>query len=560
MLVFNIEELERIAENHLQTKNYLNCAQTLSLIADFFINKNDEEKYNFYYQKILNCFKISAEQEDIDFMEAAERWCGAACLAKDIDLNEYKKCVNKMVESLESAALNALKKENYNDAGEYYQQAGKYIKDELDDKKFQNFFKKAIECYSKIINVRISPDQKEELAKFYIKIARLYEELDDQANALNLYNEAIQAIESNKIVSSYELLAKIYNYKAKCLQKYPVEKVDPEDLILKSINYLSLEADKNLELKNYLKAAENLCLANNLYEKIQKKELNIKNLIIKEANCYKYVADMLKSNGDILQAAKFERDAAFCYYKLNDHNKAIKLLLITAEQMENEKQYLISAENYRDASLVYDQLKDYINCGECAFKGGNLAKIGGDEYSALENFKIAFNCFSKIGEKDLIHKCKKELTNCLSKIAEGEIEVKNYHLGGTYLFEAAKYEDNEDLYRSYLRRSLDSYLKAIDIAIDDSNFFIAAYSLCCAGLVMVLLNRTNDIINILKEYPELNNERYTLFLNDFVNSILTKDISNQKLKNIKEKYYKLISNSNEIQNLVSLIEQRVGEN
>ncbi|MHA1269965.1 MAG: tetratricopeptide repeat protein [Candidatus Helarchaeota archaeon] len=555
---FDIEKLEKIAEGHLEAEDYLGCAQTLSLIVDFFEKINNEKKSHFYYQQILECYKKSAQQDNIDFMEAAERWCGAACLAKILNMNDYISCVNKMVTSIESAAIESIKKKDYLEAAEYYQQAGKYIKDELNDIKFKDLFRKAIECYEKILVDNIISINEDQKIKFYLRIAQLYDELDEYENAINFHNQAIQIFNANKPKNSYSLLAKIYHYKANCLQKSSNEQEKAEELIKKAIQCLNTEAELNIKTKDYLKAAENLCLASNLCEKLNTIYYDYNNILEKEAKCYLNFAEKLISNGNNVQAAKFERDAAFCYYKLQVPEKAINLLLKSAQKLEKEKDYLSAAENYRDASLVFKHLNDYSNCGKYAYKGGLIAKLGDFNFLAIDNFKTAYNCYFKLKDIELINNTCKELIECLVKVAELESKDKNYHLGGTYFFNATQYVVNDEYKKDLLEKSLNAYLNAIDVAIEDSNHFIASYSLCCAGFIMILLNRTHKIEQIIEKYHILNNEKYITLLKRIIECIdkSSNNIS-QELHQIKHEFHKLIKNSDEIKGFLLLIDHKV---
>ncbi|MHA1253794.1 MAG: hypothetical protein ACTSRP_27770 [Candidatus Helarchaeota archaeon] len=461
---FNVDELEKIAENHRQTEDYLECARTLSLIADFFEKINDENKSNFYYKQILECFIKSAEMERNDFFEAAERWCSAASLAKTINTSMYLICVNKLVNLLETAAQNAIKKEKYLEAGEYYLQAGKFIKDDLFEAEYQELYKKAIKCYIKVIDAGLQNFNTDEKIKFYLRIATLYGELNEYDDSIKFLDKALKLLEVSNSPKYYGLIGRIYYYKANCLKNLSSTSSIHNDLLKKAINYLRMEAEFNLKINKYLKAAESLSLANWICEKMHNININSNDLIEKEALCYLNHADLLRNTGNVIEAAKFERDAAYCYYKLNIQDKAVELLLKSAEYLKKEKEYIISAEYYRDVSLIFKNLNDYLNCGKYAYISGLLAKDSGYEYRAVQNFKIAYSCFNNTGEHYSMVKCSKELINCLNNIAKLEYEDGNYHLSGTYFLDAAIYSHDADCRKENFEKAYNSYKNAIELA------------------------------------------------------------------------------------------------
>ncbi|MBD3229094.1 MAG: hypothetical protein GF329_12975 [Candidatus Lokiarchaeota archaeon] len=552
----NIDMLKKIAKGHRQTGDYLGCAKTLSLIADFFEMINDKEKTYFYNQQILDCYKKSAENiKDKDFVEAIERWCGAANLAKRLNLEEYKSCLRKISEAVEKYAVDSVEKENYLKAGDIYRQAGFYIKEELGDSEFINLYKKAIDCYEKVIKEEpdetIKDKNKEKIINFYYKIAQLYDDVNEFEKAIDFHDQAIKIFQSNNPISSYGTLAKIYRHKAHCLRKVPEKEEKPNKLIEKAIEYFNKEADKNLKSNNYLRAAKNLSTASRLCKDINNKENKYKDLVEKEAQCYENFAQKLESVGDIIQAARLERDAAYCYYKLRNNEKVADLLLKSARKMEEIQENIRASENYRDVSIVYEQIGNYTYCAKYAYKGGITAKLGGYDYKAFENFKKALNCYNKIGEEQSINKCSKEILNCLIKVVDKEKENNNHHLGGTYLFEAYNYAIDEKERQKFLEQSYDSYVKATETELAESNPSIAAYSLCCAGFVALLMNKKENAESLFEKYDHLSNERYMLLLKDIISVLNEGKI--QALKKIREKYDKLIINSNEIRKLLALI-------
>jgi tetratricopeptide (TPR) repeat protein len=550
----DIDELEQIANGHRQAGDFLGCAKTFELIANFFEMLNDKEKSRFYRSKILENLKKSAEKvSGKDFVEAVERWCGAACLAKRLNKEDYEKCIEQMDNIVERAALKSIEKGDYLEAADIYKQAGVYIKEELDDENFKEFYRKAIDCFKKNLEFVDKDVQSGEKIKKYFKIAQLYDDIAEYNEAIHHHDEAIKMFESDKQSNSYHVLAKIYQHKASCLKKLNTKNEDPIDLFKKAIEFFNLEADENLKSKNYLKAAENLSLASGICDNLGvSSKTFFKELVEKEADCYECYAKNLESSGEIKQSAFLERDAAYCYYKLKFNERAVDLLLKSAKKLEEEKENLRASQNYIDVSILYESLGDYKHCAEYAFKSARIAKLEDCNYTAVENFIRAFNCFNRIHEAILINSCKSEILDCLSKLSDEEKQNDNHHLSGTFLFEAYIFAP-DDKKGIFLEKSFQSYLKATETAMSESNPPIAAYSLCCAGLVSILLHQEEKFDTILEKYNTLASERYILLVKDFIDVLANNEIDEQYLNNIKEKYKKLIENSKEIQNFLAII-------
>ena len=88
-----------------------------------------------------------------------------------------------------------------------------------------------------------------------------------------------------------------------------------------------LEAEKFSNNNLPLEAVQNFIAAANCISRLQGSDELLKNILQNEAHCFMRAAQLNVDSGKLLQAAYYERNAAYCYNRLGRAETSINLLL-----------------------------------------------------------------------------------------------------------------------------------------------------------------------------------------------------------------------------------------
>jgi tetratricopeptide (TPR) repeat protein len=541
-------------ESLLSAQDYDEAIDLLLDVIDFFVEIGDFENRDKYLNKLDQCHRFLALElrAQKDFFEAAEIYCSAAFRQKEHDKNEIAyQLFYEAIDCFVSAGRNALSESSFKEASVLFCSAAKYAKTELQDKSKSNeYYNQAIEAMKQEINNGSNLTDPSIQCKNQLDFAEIHEKLENYSNAHDEYKKVIEfSIEKGlfsytaegyqHMSNCYELLGDLAA-KTKCLNS--------------SVHYRLLEAEKFSNNNLPLEAVQNFIAAANCISRLQGSDELLKNILQNEANCFMRAAQLNVESGRLLQAAYYERNAAYCYNRLGRAEASIDLLLTAAEKLMSVDEYYGAASNYRDVSLYLEQIGNLIKAADYALKAALSAKQSGDFEFAVENFKRAINLFDSIHAPEKVEFCNNNIAECYADLAEINFESDKFHFAAFLHYQAAgfyfKTNDKQNMLASF-ERALDFYESAIELALSEDEALLASYSTCCATLVCLLmqnLTRAESLLNKINDNPS---NHYYQLSNSVINGVKTK---NQLIyHDLEEHFSKIIQNSPEIKNMLEMI-------
>ena len=548
-----IKDKIKLAESLINSHEHQKAIDSLLDIIEFFEEVGDFKKRDKFLLKIDDCYKSLALQfrEQKDYFEAAETYCSAAFLQKEHDKNEVAhQLFNDAIDCFVCAGKNALSKKAYLEASTLFNSAAKYAKTELQDKlKSSEHYQNAIEALKEEILIHSSEENPLLFCQNRLELGKIYENVEAYQKAIECYE---MVAELSVLKEMYSFAAESYqqmSYCYECLGNYDAM----VDCLNKAVDYRLLEAEKYKESDLPLEAVQNFIAAANCVSKLRESDELLMNILQSEANCFLTAAKQNAESGQILQAAYYERNAAYCYNQLGKSDLSIDLLLTAAEKLLSIDEFYGAAYNFQDVSLYEEKIGNYIKAANYALKAANSACQSGDFEIATENFKRAAQIYQSIGYHDKVNFCNKKLAECYVKFAELNENSNKSHIAGFLLIKAASFyskSDAPEITLSCYEKAIEFYENAIKIAIKDDEKLLASYSACCATLVCLIMKQPTRAMSILNNVRDISSNTYYKLSDSLIKAYKTKNL--HEYNEIHEKFQKIIQNSPEIKNMFDL--------
>ncbi|MHA1264053.1 MAG: hypothetical protein ACTSRS_02360 [Candidatus Helarchaeota archaeon] len=547
------DKIKRV-ESLLTSKSYQNAIPLLLDVIDFYDENQNFELRNQFLLKINECYmnlaSISKKQQN--YFDAAETFCSAAFLQKEHEQFELaKQLFRKAVECFECAGKQAVHNENFLEASRLFSAAGRYSKIELQDKNIaRKYYQKAIEFLQKESSIHMMNDDPTSLCQTQLELGKIYEHIEDYEAAITQYQKVVECAQKHGLET--DMIADCFQHMAVCYELLG-NNAEMIDCLNNAVNFRLQEAEMLSECELPLEAVQNFIAAANCVLRLNNSDELLKNIIQNEADCFLTVAKSNIQQGRLLQAAFYERNAAYCYNQLGQSDLSIDLLLAAAEKLLSINDFQGAANNYQDASLYQQSIGDPLKAASYALQAAKLAKKAGDIELTIENFLRAAQIYQNMGIPEKARYCYSQLANCYAQLAESSLKTGKIHIAAYLFYKAGSFYSKIELYEKTIpcyERAIKYYEKASQVALGDGEDLLASYSICCATLVCLIMKQPDRAEIILNDIRDHSSNTYFQLSNSLIDAFKNK--SSSFYKEIQQKFSKVIQNSPEIKNMFDL--------
>ncbi|HUX98373.1 MAG TPA: hypothetical protein VMV49_02350 [Candidatus Deferrimicrobium sp.] len=544
------EKLKRL-ESLITAREYQQAIDLLLDVIDYFDEVGDFKNRDENLIKVNKCYFSLAEQSKAqeDYFDAAEIFYSAAFLQKQHEKTELSyQLFNAAIDCFVLAGQLALSKMAYLEVSMLYSTAAKYAQTELNNKQQAfNYYQHAINALQKELELNTNNADFTNLCRTLLELGKIYEYLEQEETALLHYKKAVVYSIDHELFS---FTAESFQYMATCYERLGNMNA-MVDCLNKAVSYRLQEAEKFSKKDLPLEAVQNFIVAANCITKMKKSDELLKKIIQNEANCFLTVAKWNVENGNILQAAYYERNAAYCYNQLGESETSINLLLTAAEKLLSINELSGAADNFQDLSLCQEKIGNYLKAANYALEAADLARESEDLELAIQNYERASEIYQKVGSLEQNQFCNARLAECYTNLAELNLGSDKFHIAAFLYYKAAILYSKANEYKNAAfcyNHSIEYYEKAITLAIQDNELLLASYSACCATLVCLIMkqpSRAETILNVLRD--NTSNSYYQLS-DSVIKAFKTRNPNDYD--SIHQKFSKIIQNSSEIKNLL----------
>lgn len=549
--VQKIEDKVKAAELFIASNAFSDAINLFFDIIDFYNENENIEQRDQVLLKVRDCYIRIAEeaQKQHEYFDAAEAYSSAGSLLNQHDKNKIAHPLfTAAIECLRCAAKQAFDQKDYTEASRLFSNAAQFAKNELHDlDSAAKYDREAIAILEKEIELNLESDDLSTLCQSRLELGKVYEHLADFPHAIAEYQKVVDCAKKNGL--EHELMAECFQHMASCHDLLG-NNHEMVQCLNKAVEYRLKEAENLSKCDLPLEAVQNFIFAANCVEKLQRQDDLLKSIIKSEADCFLTVAKSNILQGKLLQAAFYERNAAYCFNQLGQSDTSIDLLLAAAEKLLSINEYYGAANNFQDASLYQEHVGNYLKAADYAVKAAELAQKSGDLELTVENYLRAAQIYHYIGYPEKAHSSYSSLANCYVKLAETSLQSDNYHVAAFLFYKAGSFFSKINVpttAATCYERAIKYYEKAINIAIKENEDLLASYSACCATIVCLIMKqpaRAEIILNDIRANPS--SDYYT-----FSNSLITvfKTKNSAEYDTLNQKFSKIIKNSPEIQNM-----------
>ncbi len=556
MMTSGIEAKIGAVESAINSNNFQNAINLLLDVTDFFNEIGDFDNRDKFLVKINNCYKSLAQEfkEHQDYFEAAETLSSAAFLQKEHDKTELApQLFKEAIDCFLLAGKKAINEQNYLEASRLFSSAANYAKTELQDKtKARDCYQKAIDILQKEVQIHIESEDTTSLCRVQLELGKIYEHAEDYQNAIEQYEKVLKCAKQKELEN---FIGECFQHMATCHELLGNEQ-EMIECLNKAVNHRLQEAQKLCEYNLPLEAVQNFIEAANCVSRLNESNDLLKTIIQGEADCFLTVAKSNIKKGKLLQAAYYERNAAYCYNQLGQSETSMDLLLAAAEKLLSINEYQGAANNYQDASLYHQKVGNHLKAANYAQQAAELIKQSGDLETTIDYFSRAAQIYHSIGYPEKAQYCYSNLAECYEKLAEKGLKSSRFHFAAFLFYKAAAYYSRIDLNdkaASCYERAIKYYEKAIHVAIKDKETLLASYSACCATLVCLIMQQPARAEIILNEIRSSSSNNYYQLSDSIIRACKMRDATHYE--DILQKFSKIIQNSPEIKNMLDLTKQ-----
>lgn len=551
-----IDDKIRTAELSIEAEKFQDAIKLLLDVLDYFDEVEDLEKRDEFLIKINDCYQSLAQQykEQQDYFEAAEEFSSAAFLQKQHEKTELAhRLFDAAIECFILAGEKAIYEGDYLEASQLYSSAANYAANELQDKAMtRKYYQNAIGILQQEMQDHIENEDPTSLCRTQLELGKVYEHTEEYQSAINQYQKVLKCASHNGLE----------NYIGECFQHMAVchellgNNQEMIDCLNNAVDYRLQEAEKLSECNLPLEAVQNFIEAANCVSRLNKSDELLKTIIQSEADCFLTVAKSNIQKGNVLRAAYYERNAAYCYNQLGQSETSNDLLLAAAEKLSSINEYQGAANNYQDVSLYQQQVGNHLKAAAYAEQAAELAKKSDDLELTVENFLRAAQIYQSIGYLEKARYCYSNLAECYERLAESSLKSDKFHIAAFLYYKAGAFYSIigiHDKAEICYERAIKYYEKAIHVAIKDEEVLLASYSACCATLVCLIMQQPARAEIILNEIRDSSANNYYQLSDSIIRACKAKNADDYE--GVLQKFSKIIKNSPEIRNMLDLTRQ-----
>lgn len=513
--------------------------------------KNEKQKNNLI-QKTINESIISA----IEIADSGELF----------EAGEFLYSITELLEELASFQSNKLYKlifkfwnnqiNSYKLQGKLHEVAEIFLRiadlyEKLDEpKSFKKNILGSIDYLKQESKILKEFNETRKLAQNYENIAGLYLKFDDFKNGIKYY---LNVVNIAKDYQYFDLLSYSYQQISSCYQE--LDEIDKSN----SVIYDGIEFFSSL-LQNFEEKNDNLAISQisqvlkSLYQIIDDEEEFV-NYSKKEAGAFINLAERLeKKKENFHKIARYYRGAALCYQEI--HNNLIEsasCFVLAGNYSEGIEDFSEAATNFFNAAVTFKELtnlemsyKHYVKAGdnywkvenvndstECYLNAYDIAVEGGLEYNK-------FGIFNQI-------------IRGLNIIAKEGLKNKQFYTAATLIMESIKFYQQLDTAKDFLVNEMLKnvyryYYRAANLKKIGYSHIVQSYVM--AAISSILNGKIDKALRILSEI-EL--EGHTVNKYKELVKLIIKWVSegkNVEFKNFPYDLQRIVQNSEEIMYLL----------
>ncbi|MHA1376845.1 MAG: hypothetical protein ACTSRG_00560 [Candidatus Helarchaeota archaeon] len=558
-----IEDL-RIAANLFKNNNYIHAAKCYANAAELLEKSGNYEEAEKIFDNIIECYEKEAEMNirNKNFHEAAENYLAAGELQNRLDQKEIsRKYYKKAVQQYMKAAEKALEQKDFQTAGDYFKKSALHSEADIYDKMLATEnYNNAIECYQKFIEQVIKTNDIKNAAQFIQLTAILYERIENFENAIAQDERALKLAKKKGFM---QIITDSHLHIAECYVKQ--NKIDEMINTLRIAKKYNIEVAKKKKIdKKYLESAESFDYAILILEELIKLFPNnesypkeLKELYVSKAEMYSKIAEDNLEKDEIERAAHFQRNTALSLRMVSKHEEAAKFFISAGENFEKINNKKLASQNFRDAGIQFEIINRLQDAAELLKKAAELIRSEGPAEASLECYRASLKNYKYLELQGQFKEILEEFEAILKVLVIEEEKEENYHVSASYLFEIGNYYDylNKEVAKKYFQDAIIKLQKAIELAIQDEQLTIAAYSLNCFIVINLILNDLKNAKSNLDKYRKLLGEmNYFKFGDELVSSFSSQD---KKISEISKKYSKILKYSEELNFLFSKLIENI---
>jgi len=337
------------------------------------------------------------------------------------------------------------------------------------------------------------------LAQNYENIAGLFLKVANYKNAIKYY---LNVVEIAKEYQYFDLLSYSYQQISDCYQELDeIEKSN--SIIYDGIEFFSTlfqsfeEKNENLAISQIAKVLKSL------YHLIDDEEQFIV-YSKKEAGAYINLAERLeKREENYYKIARYYRGAALCYQGINNNLiESASCFVLAGNYNEGIKEFNEAATNFFNAAVIFKELnnlemtyKHYVKAGDNYWKVKNV-KDSTDSY--LNAYDIAVEGKLEYNKFGIFN----QIVRGLNIIAKEGLKNKQFYTAATLIMESIKFYQQLDTAKEFLVNEMLKnvyryYYKAADLKKIGSSHIVQSYIM--AAISSILNGNIDKALKILSE-------------------------------------------------------------
>jgi len=342
-------------------------------------------------------------------------------------------------------------------------------------------------------------NENRKLAQNYENIAGLFLKVVNYKNAIKYY---LNVVEIAKEYQYFDLLSYSYQQISDCYQELDeIEKSN--SIIYDGIEFFST-LFQSFEVKN-----ENLAISQiakvlkSLYRLIDDEEQFVV-YSKKEAGAYINLAERLeKCEENYYKIARYYRGAALCYQGINNNLiESASCFVLAGNYNEGIKEFNEAATNFFNAAVIFKELnnlemtyKHYVKAGDNYWK---VKKVKDSTDSYLNAYDIAVEGKLEYNKFGIFN----QIVRGLNIIAKEGLKNKQFYTAATLIMESIKFYQQLDTAKEFLVNEMLKnvyryYYKAADLKKIGSSHIVQSYIM--AAISSILNGNIDKALKILSE-------------------------------------------------------------
>ena len=508
----------------------------------------DEKEKTDQSQKIINDSIITANEisESGEFFEAGEFLISIAELLEGL-ISFHSVKLYKLTIKYWNNEVNSFKLQ-----GKLHEVAEIFLRiadlyEKLDEpKSYRKNILGSIDYLKRESKILKEFNETRKLAQNYENIAGLFLKVEDHKNAIKYY---LNVVKIAKEYHYFDLLSYSYQQISDCYQELDdIEKSN--SIIYDGIEFFSTLFQSFEEKNENLAISQIAQVLKSLYHLIDDEE----QFIIfskKEAGAYINLAERLEKNEEnYYKIARYYRGAALCYQEI--HNNLIEsasCFVLAGNYSERIEDFNEAAINFFNAAVIFKELnnlemtyKHYVKAGDNYWKVKN---VNDSTESYLNAYDIAVEGGLEYNKFGIFN----QIVRGLNIVAKEGLKNKQFYTAATLIMESIKFYQQLDTAKEFLVNEMVKnvyryYYKAANLKKIGNSHIVQSYIM--AAISAILNGNINKALKILSEIEMKGNtvKKYKEFVQIIIDWV--SDGKDVEFENFPYDIQRIITGSEEI--------------